>query len=768
MSHPVRAGLGDRNVGRYPVWLVVSLVWLLGFFAWFQTFGFPNNPALQRSMVWGGIPFELLDLVDPPLEPGAAPWSWWNLLQRGPYLLAAILIWGGAWGLGSLALRWMKLPLRGAEQLYFACSLGLSLLSLVTLLLGLAGGLSQGPFGALLLISIGIAVVVHRRFSVTTDAAASEASARKRETGAAGVCWTCRIVVLLLIPFVFVQLLGAMTPQTDFDVVEYHLGGPKEWFLQGGISRLPHNIYTNFPFLTEMLILDGMVVCGDWRWGALAGQAVLAGFAPLTALGLYAAGRRWFSSQAGCIAALVYLTSPWTYRISIIAYAEGGLACYLFAALFAGLRVGEEWAAAGNDRKSVPRGLLLLCGALAGSAMACKYTGLTSVVIPVSLLMLWIFLSRPGIPSSQGGRHFPQAVLALMLFGAGVAVTVGPWLLKNAVATGNPVYPLAYRVFGGKDRDEELDLKWRQGHAAKTYASWGERLSDLPVKLSDVMANNDWHSPLMFGLAPLSIWWLRRRRDRAPVDAANPRQGSDIVIALWLYVAWQFATWWLLTHHIDRFYVPMFSVVALLAGIGMTWPVLAGEHAKKGAWSFVWPLVSTGVVVASILYNVQIMLYVGGFNAGRRDLRGAELIAIAPRIQWLNEMYESGQLPAKTKVLCVGEAALFHARFPYVYNTVFDRSVFEEICKAPGDTNGSLRPIEEIRSEFHRRGITHIDVNWAEIQRYRAPGSYGYSEFIQPELFAELQKQGLLGPNLFKTGRAEEENSAQVFVVLPE
>ena len=185
-------------------------------------------------------------------------------------------------------------------------------------------------------------------------------------------------MVICLTPFVIGLLLGAMSPQTDFDVIEYHLGGPKEWFQRGQIVRLPHNVYTSFPFLSEMLVLAGMVLYGDWQWGALAGQAVIAGFAPLTALGLFAAARRWFSDTTGWLAALVYLTSPWTYRISIIAYAEGGLSCYLFAALYSPLHVSRSSArcqpkpgmAASGRRKS----RIFWQDYWPETAMACKHS----------------------------------------------------------------------------------------------------------------------------------------------------------------------------------------------------------------------------------------------------------------------------------------------------------------------------------------------------------------------------------------------------------
>ena len=105
---------------------------------------------------------------------------------------------------------------------------------------------------------------------------------------------------------------------------------------------MPHNVYTNFPFLTEMFALLGMVLHGDWYWGAVAGKCALFACAPLTALGLYAAGRRWFSPAAGLLAAVVYLTTPWIDRVSIIALAEGGMTFFLFATLFAAMLAVER------------------------------------------------------------------------------------------------------------------------------------------------------------------------------------------------------------------------------------------------------------------------------------------------------------------------------------------------------------------------------------------------------------------------------------------
>ena len=781
--------------------VALSLVWLFAFTAWFHSFGLPNNEPAARWMIWAKLPFDLMDLLDPPTVANAAPWSWLYLGQRVPFLLSASLIWLGAWGMGSLILRTLRVRERfdPAERAFFAGCLGLAGVSLAMLGSGLLGIMSRWPLLVVLLMPVAVEWIGKRKRRLSAVGSSAVGGDDRSCTAANDTSSKLvgRATLLVVAPFVFCMLLGAMSPQTDFDVVEYHLGGPKEWFQQGHIARLPHNVYASFPFLTEMLLLCGMVLHGDWESGALAGQAVLAGFAPLTALGLYATGRRWFGPAAGSLAALVWLTTPWAYRISIIAYAEGGLACYLFAALAVGLRIvwgeegeksqeagtrspnnvedlvpsppsaGERVRVRGLDQGTAPdsatasasdsqpstlnpqpeetphplptteaavpeaRGegtglrLVVLCGLLAGSAMACKYTGAVSVVLPLAAMIALraVLAHEPLAGRARNG------FVELALFGGGVLVAVGPWLVKNAVETGNPVYPLAYSVFGGEGRDAAMDTQWRSGHAARTYGHANELLADLVVKLTDVAANNDWHSALMFGLAPIALLASWRRR----------------VWCVWAFIGWQFLSWFLLTHHIDRFYVPMFPAVALLAGAGTAWlfAVLRSPLQVIAAW------LVTLLIAANVLYNAGVMLNLGGFNAGRTDLKAARELVKSPSQKWLDDELEAGRLPRETKVLCVGEAALFHARFPYVYNTVFDRSLFEQwFSERTASGELRLRPVEDIRATLRQHGITHVLVNWSEILRYREPGSYGYTDFAHPSRFAELQAAGVLGAPL--------------------
>jgi len=742
-----------------PVRIAVAGLWLLLFCLFFFSLDLPNSqPRLNRAAILENVPWLLLDVLDPPPpEPGDAEgqrlWQnsgWSRLPQRVPLLLVSLIILGGAWGAGHLLWRAFRfpLPLGSLERTVLAMGLGLSALSLMTLLCGLAGLLFRPLFAVVILLFMLGEVTLRLRQQVapTTDAST--------ETGPSAWSWW----LIATLPFLGCILLGALLPEVDFDVKEYHFQGPKEWYLGGQIVFLPHNVYTSFPFLTEMLTLLGMVLYGDWYWGALAGKGVLASFAPLTALGLLAAGRRWFTPAAGLFAAFIHLSTPWIYRISIIAYAEGGLTYYLFATLLAvmlaidALRDRQDGTSGHTAGPGDSLRLFLLAGLLAGSAMACKYPGLVSVVAPLFMAsVLAPFVRVRGSSLSAGtGQPTPDAAMAAapsdpsqqkrfafgdrearaiaariaVLFLAGVSLTVGPWLLKNAVQTGNPVYPLLYDVFGGRDWDAELNARWKAAHSPDHF-----RITDLGTKLIDVTAKSDWLSPLLYGFAPFVFF----------AGVLSRRTAS-----LWLYVGFLFLSWWLLTHRIDRFWVPMLPVVSLLAGVGASW----NGTMRRGLIA-----ASIAVMIPVSFFNLTLITSrLSGYNAYLLDLnvartQTAELTA--PEIARLNR-----ELPPGAKVLSVGEAEVFDAEFPVIYNTVFDYSIFEQWCgvddPAVSSAEKPLRDPEAIREAFTAAGITHVLVNWQEILRYRT--TYGYTDFVTPARFEKLQELGILSEEFETTG----------------
>ncbi len=740
MTRPTHSSIRPGNL----VLRAVGLVWLTLFTIWFFSLTLPNGrlndgTPISRPDIWISLPELLWQNVQAPEGVDSSSSGWRFAVQRLDLIgVAAFILLSAASG-GHLLLRLIgvRVSLDQLERTTLACGLGLSALSLLTLGLGTLGLLDRWLFLVVMGSVLAVEAACHcRKWRLANKTSPPEKSEHSRRSGRLSSPAICLFATA---PFLLAMLLGAMLPSTDFDVKEYHLQGPKEYFQDGRISFLPHNVYTSFPFLTEMLSLLAMVLRGDWFRGALAGKAVLMSFAPLTAVGLYAAGRRWFGATIGWLAALVYLTTPWVYRISVIAYAEGGLTFFLSVTLLAVMLAADSAADAQKFTRRV-----FLSGLLAGSAVACKYPGLVSVTIPMGLALMLLSGVRP---KATGIARVKIALRTGLVFAAGALVTFGPWMLKNLVETGNPVYPLLYSVFGGADWDESLNARWRAAHSPPVHLLDSPSLIgvDLKERFFDVVARSDWQSPLLFAPALLALFAPVRRR---------------WVWALWLYVAWLFITWWGLTHRIDRFWVPLLPVLSLLCAVGLGWllgvtwnlPGRGPSRATDAGTHQGGSRVSTLIASGTVLLMATVMLFqlafvttrLCGYNSYLIDLNVARKEVTTQSIRLLEEL----PLPPRCRVLFVGEAEVFDALFEHVYNTVFDRSLFvhwtTEGASGDADDQAAWRTPEAIRETFHDQSITHVFVNWQEILRYRR--TYGFTSFVTPARFAELVKAQLLAP----------------------
>ena len=604
-----------------------------------------------------------------------------NLPQRFPIVLASGFIGLSALALGGLILRGLRLrrALGRWEILAASWGLGTTALALVALCAGRMGWLDPGRVRvalALPIVAEGVAMIRGGR------SGGVPASTRATWSG-----WTSFGFAAVAGPFLAIMALGAMLPTVDFDAIEYHVQGPKEYFQAGRIAFLPHNVYTSMPFSIEMLHLLGMEVAGDWWLGALVGQLLVASFAPMAALMIGLAAARLGSPRAAWVAAVVYLTAPWIYRLAVLPYVEGPL-CYSHAALvWAAVRFGS--ARPGDAAR--PLGIGLLVGALAGGAMATKYPALISAVLPAGAWAAWRSIR------GRSARVAPGFALGLM-------VVMGPWLGKNVVDTGNPVYPLGHAVFGGRHWDAAQDAKWSAAHGPRPIEGRA-----LVRSIVDVAGRSDWQSPLFAALAPLAL--LRPASRRA-------------ACWLWAYSIYLFLTWWLLTHRLDRFWLPILPPLAILTGLGSD---LFRGRLGKGWLAAVLAL----GIVANATYCSTALAGLNDWLGDLDKLRSGVPQMLNPPLARLHE-----QLPKGARVLLVGQAAVFHLDRPVVYNTVFNRETIEEIAsgRSPAQVRETLRSLK----------IDAIYVDWFEVERYRSPGNYGFTPFVTPEVFARLVEGGAL------------------------
>jgi len=641
-----------------------------------------------------------------------------GMLDRIPLLLGAGVILAVALIIGRYLLEIVggEPGLTALEQSVFGIAVGLNVVSLNTLAVGLAGGLNQPLLLATpLLVLVGLAIFRWRsRLSDLLGRSKSEASAAPSTTEQPSPWgWLESHGGWLAAPFVVSIVLGGMLPPVDFDVREYHLQTPKEWSQAGRVSFLPHNVYANMPLGAEAPAATAMAFAPGrlgWWWGALIGKLIMATSAPLTALALYAAGKRFVSHVAGVIAAVAYVSIPWICSVAIQGLNEGPLAMYSFLAVYAVL-LRFDWdpqAVAEERPPGVDRGRLLLAGFLAGAAAACKYPAVVFTVIPLTAA---VGLLSTAVDASRRWRaaFSPKAVAWFLL---AVVLGGGLWYAKNAVLTGNPVYPLAASTLGGATRTEEKIEQWSQAHATPPFS-----IDQLTNSVSKVFYASDWHSPVIWPLCIAAALAAQRRR---------------LVIALVVLLSYCVAVWWLFTHRIDRFWIPYFPLAALLCGIGAT--------ARSDPW---WRRAVLGVLLLGLTCNFLMLFsprlgdnrYFAAMTSLREDGPPSDQppVRVNPIHRYLNTHQE-----ATEAVLLVGDAEPFDLWGTTIYNTVFDHSIFEQMMQG--------RTPEQQRRRLIDRRIRYVYVKWSDIKRYRSPGNYGFTDYVTEDLLANMVAAGLLRP----------------------
>jgi len=643
--------------------------------------------------------------------------------DRLPVLAIAAAILGCSACLGWLLLALVRIDrgLTRLEAVVFSAGVGLNAVSTYVLLVGLAGLLGNPlvfslPGTATLLLGGYLAWKRKAGDRQAKVPVATGGSLRltqapppggREDEAPFGLSW-----LWLALPFVLMIVLGGMLPPIEFDVREYHLQVPKEFHQQGRIGFLPHNVYGNMPLATEMLSLLAMEIAGDWWLGALAGKTVVAAFAPLTALALLAAGRRLFSPAAGVFAAVVYISTPWIAFVSTNGLVEGAAAFYLLTAAYAAL-VSTKGAGSlfsphprssnpphdepGQPRRWAPASIstAALAGYLAGAAVSCKYPAALFVVVP---LLAWLALDQFGADGRIAWK--PAGVFLLT-----VALGCGLWLGKNGVLAGNPTYPLLYRVFGGRTWTDEKNERWNRVHRAHDFSA-----TALARDLGRVGWRSPWLSPLVLPLAALAFVPSRNRR---------------IATILAAHVVFVIACWWLLTHRLDRFWLPALPLAALLAGAGACW--------SRQRW---WRAALVGLFAVASISNFLMAASAGPAKYNRYFVSLARLRVDPMRVDAWHRYFNDHV--AEGRVLMVGDAEVFDLEVPILYNTCFDDSIFERLVQG--------RTASEVAAALQSRQISHVYVHWGEIARYRSPGNYGYTDFVAPGVFDRLVEQGVLWP----------------------
>jgi len=721
---------------------------------------FPLTPFLIWSLAVLAYPACLLvDMLGEGVRVQAAVYALPTLLAQGVLLLPMALLsaafWAVAAGAGMAVLRLAGYDrLSSAERAVFGSGLGMGILSVATFLLGSVSGQPDWLFTLLcwgLLLALA-ALGARDLWRALTDGARA-LNAWRHRAGAYGI-----LLAALGAAIVFVALTRVNVPVfADYDSLEYHLAAPAAWWREGRITFLRDMVYANFPLNAEMLFLLAMNVAGGPVTGATIGLQMGIGFVVLTAAAVAACGRRLGSPEGGKAGAAILLTTPLLAELATLnSYVtELPLAAYGFLALFAFFLLRRAETARERWRYAA------LCGAMAGLAIGCKYPAVAFVLAPLLAFILGCGVARPST--------LRAAIVSCAIALAVAIAAASPWLIRNAVNTGNPTYPLLYDAFGGSNWTPEQQAKFHRYHTPDDLHFFG-----LARRFWKFAIWRDQPTPpaspvlLLFALVPIAlaerrsawaillgatVFLLAAAAGRFFPDllATKPdvQVGCDVLLSMFIlalatapaflvhagdvlflpiHAVLCVMAWYVMTHRLDRFLDPVSPAIALLGGFGLA--ALGAGWARRLARGFLSGALAYALVTTLLIHSPVIWPF-----GGLTEAQAAFLRRVSDGSTYSPDAIEAinRELPESAVVLFVGESRTFYCQRRCLAASVFDRGPIERILDAgvarvsEADSSGSPgNPARRVRDGLRALGVTHLYVNWAEVERLASTYRYRY------------------------------------------
>lgn len=330
----------------------------------------------------------------------AAARSGWDLLAS-----VALLAVSGA--IGKRALSHLTLTtLSRPESLALSAAFGLGIISLLTVIAGLAGFFQLSLWIGLLLLAV--LTFSHLR------AWLAECRTMIRSILTVSDPWS-RFVLTYAAFMLMLALLLALAPPFRWDAVTYHLPIPAQYIRDGAILPNPDNHFFGFPQNMEMLYGLLMLITGADRAPAVLHSLI--GILALLAIAGWVS--RYTSQTTAATAVLIPLTSYNIWLLFGWAYVDLAMLFYGTLALIAYI----EWQGSRSQH------WLIVMGILCGFALGVKYTA-ASISIA---LAAGIFFAAPR-----------SAFRSLFYFGLCGAIPFIPWMIKGLLLYNNPIYPYLF------------------------------------------------------------------------------------------------------------------------------------------------------------------------------------------------------------------------------------------------------------------------------------------------------------------------------------
>lgn len=501
--------------------------------------------------------------------------------------------------------------------------------------------------------------------------------ARSISTTLAGVRnWTTADRALLSVIGVCVALHMAygLTPLMFYDSQAYLLLAPAEFLKSGGLTHILWNAQSNTPLAMQLIV--GMSLSLDASGQTAKLLLTLAGC--LAAAGAYEfirpAGRR-----AALLAVLCILCFPEFLMMQTFGTTDLGVAgMMIFGAIWTRQALME-----GSWRTVVPAGLAF------GLAIGSRYQAVVLVSLVVAVFLAEAAFARK-VSVRTGGQLFAMGCLVTLL--------VAPWLVRNYVHLGNPVFPLMQSVWrdSGEWSSEQAQI-WTRGVFGPSF--WN--LSIVQQVLAPVAALLPQPANGLFGIGLVLGALMGLFVSKQPIRLAALLGLSGLVI-------------WGLVRPGAGLALLRYNALSLIFLLAATGAVLGSEWIPSKAGTTIALTLSGGSLLMGLVHVQSVLPAAQSLvNPAARQAIYRANVPSWEAFEYLNTKLD----PARDKVLLIGETRAFWVNVPYIAPSAFNGPQLDAILG--GDSNP-----DDWTKEFSRLRLTHLLLSNSEIERWHKQYNY--------------------------------------------
>jgi len=605
------------------------------------------------------------------------------------FLLALFLLLNTA--LGKKLFKWLKIESHSfLESSLFSLGLGLAIFTHLLIGLALASLFNQWSMNLLLL---GVFLVSYREI----ESIIKQIKAKFGNLLTLDISWVGILLLLILTVQMFFNLAGASVLPSGWDALGEHLARAKEWVRLHSLQAIPYINYgqRGQPFNVGMLYGMSLLIKD-----AILAKLIHFSFGILTAIGVYALGKRYFSSKVGLFSAAIFYTIPAVAYLSTTAYVDLGLTFYAFLALYAFI----NWTATNR------RGWLIVSAIMSGLCVGSKYAGF----LPIAILVLGILFQSWLMKREK----FITVAKNLLLFVLLAGLAGSFWYVRESIIYGRLV---------------PLELVFRLWAIIRS-AFWGivtlapfnpENLpSALALDLSFLRdkALVPWRLT-MHGSALERVW------DPGGVGVLFlaflpffllPRFRKNRVIRFLLYYSLIFFVVWMLFSPLKRYLIPIFPLLSIM----VAYVIIRAWEARR--------ITRVPLFILVVLTLIFQMVYIAPEGLSKTYQRVLVLAGVTCQEDYIMKNEETypvyrfinGNLSHEAKLLIMDIRAFYCDR-PYI------TSIFEKDGRRYRFGKGT-----ELLTKLKELGISHIVANQSSWDRQYGKGSY-------PEVLEEIRADHL-------------------------